>query len=91
MGFDYSSQEVLNIAQGAFGYDIIDDTDTHTGDWGFVKALTDATFDVVLDDALLSGNWNSRTLSRGDSFWGKITSVKLTSGTLLAYRRSYES
>ena len=73
-----------------YGYDypsglIIKNTNAHNGRFGKVLALEDSVIEVLLSENL-DGATSSITLNANCCIEGVITRVKLTSGTVIAYR-----
>lgn len=81
----YTEKEIGNITAGQGPKDIISDTNTHTGNWVVLHAVTDVVFDTLVDSTINSGSMNGKTLYAGQVYFGDVTSIKLTSGTLIAY------
>lgn len=72
---------------GPNGFEVIGDTDTHTGNWYALKALGgDVVFNAVAGRGI-TGSLAGKTLSDGDVLFNPLgfTSIDLTSGTLIAY------
>lgn len=65
------------------------DTAAHRGNFSILKALTDVVFETVTGNITNAdgsqGGLDGETLVAGDFVVGKFDSVKLTSGTLIAY------
>ena len=87
----YDDKEVSNLSLGAAGFDRIADTTQITGTWVAIKAInSDAVLTVsgttgtvvAVGDPLVTGD----VITQGDVLFGPFTAIKLTSGTVLAYR-----
>lgn len=78
---------LLAVGLGQYGADTIADTDTHSGGWAALQALTDVVFNAVTESSA-TGTLAGVTLKQGSVLVGTFTSIKLTSGTLRATRRS---
>lgn len=82
-----STQSALNLGLGLGGWDYITDTDTHDGDWVAVQALGGA----AKINSLSAGNSDTITgdvsLGQDATIVGPITSIKLSSGSVIAYKR----
>lgn len=75
----------LQSGLGAAGFDVVDDTDPHTGDWVCIHALEDSELSAVTATGS-SGSLAGKTLLAGDRIFGPITAVTLTSGTVILYK-----
>ena len=64
---------------------IIKDTNAHNGRFGKVLALEDSVIAVLLSENI-DGATTTITLNANCSLEGVITRVKLTSGSVIAYR-----
>tara|TARA_R100001443_G_scaffold9790_2_gene19426 strand:+ start:3067 stop:3297 length:231 start_codon:yes stop_codon:yes gene_type:complete len=72
-----------------YGYDypaakIINDTNAHTGRFGKVVALNNAVLNTVVAENI-NGDLTAINLNATAEICGVITSVKLDSGTVIAY------
>ena len=72
-----------------YGYDypaakIINDTAAHTGRFGKVDALNDAVINTLVAENI-TGDLTGISVSATGEVCGVITSVKLDSGTVIAY------
>jgi hypothetical protein len=72
---------LVNIANDGGLY--IADTDTHLGDWTSILATTAAVAALVSDN--LTGTLTSVNIAAGVEIKGHFTSIKLASGTVIAY------
>lgn len=76
--------DVMMNMIGEKGYTFISDTSTYTADYCCIFPLTTVVLDTV------TGNGTGQdggTLPAGIPLFGKFTSVKLTSGTAVLYKR----
>lgn len=73
------------LALGANGFDLYSDTSAHTGTWGVIEVLTTATF-TTLTVANTSGTLIGVAFQPGTRLFGVITAIRLTSGSVIAYR-----
>ena len=63
---------------------IINDTSAHTGRFGCIKALQESVINT-LDAENITGDLTSLQFKSNTAIEGVITSVKLDSGTVIAY------
>ena len=63
---------------------IINDTDAHTGRFGCIKALQDSVINTLVAENI-SGDLTDLQFKSNTAIEGVITSVKLDSGTVIAY------
>jgi hypothetical protein len=68
------------------GLDLINDTNEHTGDWISLKILEEATIDTMITDSKFESLAGIK-LSATDSILIDFTSIKLSKGIVLAYKR----
>jgi len=69
----------------ASGSSFFNDTANHTGTWYCIQVLASCVF-TTLTDATRSGNTiTGVTIPAGTIFFGNITSITLTSGSIIAY------
>lgn len=77
--------------QGLDGWDCIDDTATHTGTWRGILVVNDAVINaLIVSDTATFGNdagLEGITLPAGLFIGGNFTSIDLTSGVVLAFKR----
>lgn len=76
---------------GVKGSDTYADTSTHEGDWMAIQALTDAEINAVILGTGHTGAaaWAGLALTAGTRIDGiHITSIDLTSGSVILWRRS---
>ena len=76
--------EVLNILAGQRGSRFVDGTDRTAGEFRAINIIEDAVFDEYTD-AHMTGDITGTTIKQGETLYGKITSFKLTSGSVIAY------
>ena len=81
----YTVQEALNILIGQLGWDIIQDTNAHTGSWTKILCLQDTVF-AVLTDPNGSGDPTTVIYPQGTEIVGNFTAITLTSGQIHATR-----
>lgn len=74
-----------DLVLGQVGKDIITDTAAHAGTYVELFALTACVIAALVDTTIKSGAMTGLTLGAGQSYYGNITSVTLTSGTMIAY------
>jgi len=68
------------------GFDVIDDTDAHFGDWAILKLLADTKFaDVTANNATV-GNLSAYELPQGFELNGRIKGFQLEYGAVIAYK-----
>ena len=72
-----------------YGYDypaakIINDTDAHTGRFGKIVALQDSVINTLVAENI-TGDLTDLQFKSNTAIEGVITSVKLDSGTVIAY------
>lgn len=86
------NQAPQSLALGQLGSSFFNDTGAHTGSWGIIYALSDATFTTLtagkLADgktACMSGTLSSITLKAGQSLYGLFTAITLAGGSVIAY------
>jgi len=74
------------VANGMLGGNYIADTSTHTGTWTTIDCVTDTVFDssTVCNIAGLAAS--NATFPAGKQLFGNFTTVKLTSGSVIAYQ-----
>lgn len=86
-------EQLLKMLGGRNGGQLLTGTGATAGDWDALIVHTDAVIEILLVDGVnvttTPRNFNTQTLVAG-TFIGagagkKITSVKLTSGTVMAY------
>lgn len=73
---------------GQYGFDVISDTNAHTGTWYCIQAPGNADAVISATVSSLGDALSSFTLASGTSVYGPFTSITLTSGTVLAYRKN---
>jgi hypothetical protein len=89
MSIDYKANSGGIVIAGVFGEDggiIIQNTSAATGDFNCLYPLVDS----VISAATLvgfTGSLAGLTLTAGIPFYGRCTSVTLTSGKIIAYNR----
>lgn len=68
------------------GFDVITDTSAHSGNWGIFHALEDTVISAITFTTPTTGSITGRTIKGGDRVYGYFNSIKLTSGSGIAYR-----
>jgi len=82
----FTVQEAENAGLGQAGFDYISDTATHTGEWYAIKVVDGAAAVFAVLNTALGDGAAGLTIQEGDIVYGPFTSIKLTSGKVLAYR-----
>jgi hypothetical protein len=78
----YTEKEALNASMGSYGYTVINEGETKTGSFGFIKSWGGtATISAV---SVFGDNIPSGDLILGDSLPGIFSSITVTSGKALA-------
>lgn len=80
----FGVKEAGNLAFGQVGFSVIADTDAHTGTFYAIKAVN-ANAVVHTAVSAIGDNLSTITILEGDIIYGNFTSIKLTSGKVLAY------
>lgn len=84
---EYTGNEALNLRNGMAGFERIDDTAVHEGDFVcfYVEsaATADAGCEVETGDAPESGD----TFGEGDVIYAPFTALQFSEGTVYAYYR----
>jgi hypothetical protein len=90
-----SMQALVNVIRGKFAYDFgqhgadyITDTNAHKQNWVAIKAdgAANAVFTTLTTSS--GDNLDGVTLIAGDTIYGPFTNITLTSGGVIAYRKS---
>ena len=68
------------------GFDVIDDTDAHFGDWAILKLLADTKFTDVTANNATVGNLSAYELPQSFELNGRIKGFKLEYGAVIAYK-----
>lgn len=75
---------------GLNGGEYINDTAAHTGDFFCIMATEDTVIDSITSNVENLGNitasQDNTTLSANTAIYGRITSVTLSSGAVIAYK-----
>ena len=75
---------------GLNGGEYINDTAAHTGDFFCIVATEDSVIDSITSNVENLGNitasQDNTTLSANTAIYGRITSVTLSSGAVIAYK-----
>jgi len=79
-----NATELLGTSIGLGGAKIINDTNRHNGKYRVIHALADTVFDEFVDSTL-TGTITGITIKQGTSIGGHVTTIKLISGTIIAY------
>jgi hypothetical protein len=80
-----AARNSMSGSVGGDGYDIIQDTSAHTGNWKEIYFFNDTVF-AVLTDANGVGTVTTVTFIQGTKITGRFTAITLTSGQVLAIR-----
>ena len=78
--------ELLKSSLGLSGSQVITDTSRYAGSFKSIYAFTDTVFDSETLDDNMGGDITGITLLAGQSIGGNFSAVKLTSGTVIAYK-----
>jgi hypothetical protein len=74
------------VANGASGKErYIRDTSTYTGTWNAVQIIADAVFDAASVTTIAGLSASGDTFSAGTILYGYWSTVKLSSGKVIAY------
>lgn len=84
----FSEQEALNVSLGQTHKHIIDDTDSHDIDVIAIHALEDTVFTSLTDSNISSGSMASKTLLANGWYFGEISELQLTSGSVICYTQT---
>jgi cation transporter-like permease len=71
--------------KGEYGADYYADTSAHTGDWEAIQALEAAVAALVSTN--VAGTLSAVPIPAGAIIFGRFTSITLSSGKVIAYRR----
>ena len=82
----YTVVEAQNAGLGQAGCILIDDTDSHTGPFVAITAITDAEVDVSECDMSFIEDVADFTIPKGVTIYGQFTSIELDTGSVIAYR-----
>lgn len=80
-----------STAMGQLGSDFISDTAAHTGSWGIIYCISACTFTTLTSGdrptgtAVMTGTLTSISLAAGMSIHGYFTTIRLASGSVIAY------
>lgn len=75
----------VSVVLGQFGADYFTDTAEHNGKWATVVALAPTTIDTLrYDDGITT--LTGLTIPAGLSIYGRFNLIKLTQGSVLAYK-----
>lgn len=80
-----NSSELLGLSIGLGGSQVANDTARYTDRYKLIHVLADAVFDEYTDSKM-AGSILGITIKQGTTIGGDITSFKLTSGTVIAYK-----
>ena len=81
----FAVKEAGNLLLGQVGFEVIDDTSAHAGEYYAIKAVN-ANAVIATGVSALGDNLSAVTLLEGDLLYGNFTSITLTSGEVLAYK-----
>lgn len=77
-----------NMANGYYGSTLITDTEVNTGTYYCLQVLADCVIDSLVDSGRDGDDINGLALNAGTILFGKnITRIKLTSGSVIAYKK----
>lgn len=79
-----NAESILKSYTGRDGSQVIADTERHAGSWHRVHAISNTVI-LELVDAGMSGSLSGVTIPAGQDILGNFTTIKLTSGTIIAY------
>jgi len=82
----FTVQEAENAGLGQTGFDYISDSDSHSGTWYAIKVVDEAAAVFAVLNTAIGDGAAGLTIQEGDIVYGPFTSIKLTSGGVLAYR-----
>jgi hypothetical protein len=68
------------------GFDVIDDTDAHFGDYSILKLIADTKFADVSANNATVGNLSAYELPQGFELNGRIKGFRLEYGAVIAYK-----
>ena len=68
------------------GFDVIDDTDAHFGDYSILKLIADSKFADVSANNATVGNLSAYELPQGFELNGRIKGFQLQYGAVIAYK-----
>jgi hypothetical protein len=80
------SSPVSYDLQGQGGGIVISDSGTYTGNFRWIQGITDfEIYDIVSNNISNTAGLTGLTVPAGVGIGGKFTSIKLTSGSAIAY------
>lgn len=79
-----NNNEFYSRSLGDKGYDLITDTNAHTGPWFALHAINGDA--VIASGTEANGSTVAQTIDQGDTIYGHFKTLTLTSGNLVAYR-----
>ena len=68
------------------GFDVVDDTDAHFGDYSIIKLIADSKFADVSANNATVGNLSAYELPQGFELNGRIKGFQLVYGAVIAYK-----
>jgi hypothetical protein len=68
------------------GFDVVDDTDAHFGDYAIIKLIADSKFTSVSANNSTVGNLSAYELPQGFELNGRIKGFQLQYGSVIAYK-----
>jgi hypothetical protein len=93
LNFMLGSKAPISLTLGQLGSALIADTTTHTGPYGAIQALATTVVDTLVSGKLadgttacMTGTLTGFTIPVGAVIYGIFTSIKLTSGVVIAYK-----
>lgn len=82
-----SVRDAANLSHGQFGYELITDTNTHTGKWVAIYFIADTTFSSLVDPNRTGATLDSSLLFQANGvIEGTFTSITLATGAIFAYK-----
>ena len=75
-----------NVVVGAFGCEVITDTAEHVGAFQAIQVLEEATLSAITMENL-TGTLTGIALPVGAVIFGKMTSITLSGGKVIAYKQ----
>ena len=81
-----SAVEELKKLNRREGSTLIDDTAEHSGNWGAITILENTVFETLTDSTRDGSAVGGVTFPAGLTIQGNFTVIKLTSGSVMAYK-----
>jgi len=86
MQSEFNRTEALNAQLGQNGFEVANDTNSHTGEFFAIQVLADAVFSSFTAENI-TGTFTGITVPAGHVVFGDISEFTLTSGTVIAYKK----